>query len=108
MFSIPLGKVSVPTPGTPVPITLSGAQQAKLGPAGRVAKMEARTDPADTGTVSVKQGGATIAVLPVPASGHAESWESPCRYGALGLDPTAYAVDAFIANNGPFVTLWVE
>jgi hypothetical protein len=108
MFSIPLGKVSVPTPGTPVPITLSGVQQAELGPTGRVAKMEIWVDPADTGTVSVKQGGVTMAVLPVSASGHVERWESPYRLGGLGTNPTAYTVDAFVANNGPFVTLWVE
>lgn len=107
MIAIPLGKISVPTPGTPVAISLSPAQVAQLSPGGLVTKIEARTDPADTGAVYVKQGGVTIAALPQPANGFAAKWGTPECEGN-SLQPLAFSVDAAQANNGPFVTLWVE
>lgn len=105
MISIPLGKIAVPTPGTPVALTLTDAQKALLPPSGLVAKIEAHADPADSGAVQIKQGGVALASLPVPANGHADTWATP---EGASVNPLAFAVDAAQAGNGPFVTLWVE
>jgi ABC-type transport system involved in cytochrome c biogenesis permease subunit len=105
-MSIPLGKIPVPTPGTSVALTLTAAQKALLPPSGLVHKIEAWADTADTGASYVKLGGVTIAPLSQPANGHAEHWHIE-REGNW-VNPLAYAVDADVANNGPFVTLWVE
>jgi hypothetical protein len=106
MISIPLGKIAVPTPGTPVAITLTATQAAQLPRSGLVTKIEARADTADAGTVWVEQSGAKLAALPVPSGGHAEHWDTPEL--DTGVNPLAYSVDAAVAGNGPFVTLWVE
>jgi hypothetical protein len=107
MIAIPLGKIAVPTPGTPLALTLSGPQLAKLTPSGQVRKIEAWADPADTGKVFVVYGGVKIAGLPAPSGGFAASWSTPDAPGNT-VNPLDFAVDAATATQGPFVTLWVE
>jgi hypothetical protein len=110
MISIPLGKIAVPTPGTPVPITLTNAQKALLPPSGLVHKVEVWPDPADTGVSKVLVGGVQVAGLPSPgtaAGGHAQQYEA-CSCDGNGINPLAFSVDNTVATNGPFVTLWVE
>jgi hypothetical protein len=109
MISIALGKIAVPTPGTPVALTLTAAQEAQLPPTGMVHKVEAWPDAADTGVTKVFVGGVQVAGLPSPgiaAGGHAQ----PYRIAHEGncINPLAFSVDNTVANNGPFVTLWVE
>jgi len=109
MISIPLGKIAVPTPGTPVPITLTNAQKALLPPSGLVHKVEAWPDPTDTGVTKVLVGGTQVAGLPSPdtaAGGHAQPYQSKSE--GNGVNPLAFSVDNTQAGNGPFVTLWVE
>lgn len=122
MICIPLGKIPVPTPGTPVPITAAmilaaaitagacpaGATAAPLGVNGLCHKIEAWADTADNAATYVKSatGGAKIAPLPAPASGHAEHWHE-AHPGNL-INPLAFAVDAATATQGPIVTLWVD
>jgi hypothetical protein len=103
MTCIPLGKIQVPTPGTPVAVTLTAAQAALL-PASQVAtRIEIWADTADTGISFVKDAatGNKIASLPVPANGNCEHW-----HGSL-IDPLKIAVDSSVANDGPIVTIWV-
>jgi hypothetical protein len=102
MTCIPLGKISVATPGTPVPLTLTLAQAALLPLSGIVARMEVSADNADMGVSFVKSGEIKVAPLPVPANGRCEHWEKSL------VNPLAFQVDNTVANNGPFVTLWVE
>ena len=104
MTSIPLGKIPVPTPGTPVAITLTNAQKAQLPPSG-LCRVEVWADPADANNVYVKQGGVVLKTLQKPQTGFTDGWVSPDEYQ---VNPTAYQVDAVTATNGPFVTLWVE
>ena len=107
MISIALGKIPVPTPGTPVPITLTAAQKALLSPAGQCHKIEVWADTGDTGISYVKDvAGNVIAPLPVPASGHCEHWHIETQGNRVS--PLAFAVDNSVGTNGPFVTLWVE
>ena len=106
MQSIPLGRIAVPTAGTPVPITLTAAQQALLSPAGLCAKVEAYPDPAATGTVYVKQAGVTLAALP-KATNVVAPWSTGDRDRNV-INPLAYQIDAATNADGVFVTLWVE
>lgn len=103
MTCIPLGKIPVPTPGTPVQITLTAAQAAMLPDSGVATKVEVWPDPTDTGVSFVKDLGSDtkIAVLPVPANGHAEHWQGEF------VNPLKLSVDNSVANDGPFVIIWV-
>jgi hypothetical protein len=106
MQSIPLGKIAVPTAGTPVPITLTAAQQAMLSAAGLCAKVEAYPDPAATGTVYVKQAGVTLAALPKPTN-VVQPWSTgECDRNVI--NPLGYQIDAATNGDGAFVTVWVE
>jgi hypothetical protein len=106
MISIPLGRITVATAGTPVPVTLTSPQLAKTQ-SGLVASIVASADPASAGNVFVKQAGSTIAAIPPPNGGHAEHWETPeCDGNAI--NPTVYSLDAATNGDGAFVTLWVE
>jgi hypothetical protein len=102
MTCIPLGKILVTTPGTPVSVTLTQTQTALLPASGIVTRMEVWADTADVGISFVKSGGIKVAPLPVPADGRCEHWETSY------VNPLAFQVDNTVANNGPFVTLWVE
>ena len=106
MQSIPLGKITVPSAGTPVPITLTAAQAAQLPPSGLVCKVEAYPDPAATGTVYVKQGGVTLAALP-KATNVVQPWSTGERDRNV-INQLAYQIDAATNTDGCFVTLWVE
>lgn len=105
MQSIPLGRVSVPSAGTPVSITLTAAQQAMLSAAGLCAKVEAYPDPAATGTVYVKQAGVTLAALPKPTN-VVQPWSTGERDRNV-INPLAYQIDAASNGDGAFVTVWV-
>lgn len=106
MTAIPLGRVNVPSAGTPVPITLTAAQQAMLSAAGLCAKVEAYPDPAATGTVYVKQAGVTLAALPKPTN-VVQPWSTPENDRNV-INPLAYQIDAATNGDGAFVTVWVE
>lgn len=107
MTAIPLGKISVPSAGTPVAITLTTAQAAQLSTGGLCAKVEFQPDTGNTGTVTVKQGGVAIAPLPKPANGYVASWSTPECDGNR-INPLTFALDAATNGDGAFVTLWVE
>jgi hypothetical protein len=109
MIAIPLGKIAVPTPGTPVAITLIPAQTALVPPNNCVHKIEVWPDPADTGVTKVLIGGVLVAGLPSPGTasgGHAEPYE--IGHQGNSLPWAKFSIDNAVATNGPFVTLWVE
>jgi hypothetical protein len=116
MICIPIGRINVPTAGTPVTLALSmltTGQQAALPPSGQVAKIEVWPDPAAAGKVYVKQGGTIIAALPVAATGAAYPWSSPERefnqICALQISSAGigFQIDAATNGDGAYVTLWV-
>ena len=109
MQVITLGKIAVPTPGTPVAIALSAAQKAMLPASGNVHKIEVWPDPADTGVTKVFNGGVQVAGLPSPgtaAGGHAEPYRMGTEQGNM-LNPGNWSVDNTVSGNGPFVTFLV-
>ena len=107
MQSIPLGLVTVITAGTPVNLTLSGAQAALLPPSGQVAKIEFWPNPAAAGKVYVKVGGVTLAALMVPASGAQPFPFTTPEREENSISPLVYQIDAATNGDGAFVTLWV-
>src|ERR1700743_2331098 len=106
MICIPLGKIAVPTPGTPVPVALTSAQRAMLPPSGQVHKIEIWPDPSDTGVSKILNTGVQVAALPTPGttSGHAEPYR--IGYQSNCLSPNGWSIDQSVANDGPFVTFW--
>ena len=114
MQAIPLGRVTVPTPGTPVMFAavMSATQLAQVPPSNLVNKIEIWPDPAAVGKVFAKcqppgYGGAvTAAALPVIANGYPVPWS--VRSEGSGVDYRQYGLDAATANDGAFVTIWVD
>jgi hypothetical protein len=110
MKSIPLGRVTVATAGTPVPLAsvITQAQQAMLSAAGLCAKVEVWPDPTSSGKVFVKDAktGNVMAALPVPTGGYPVPWSTP-EIDHNGLRPTDFALDAATSGDGAFITLWV-
>ncbi len=113
MQTLPLGKVPVPTPGTPVTLAsamtaaLTAAQLASLPPNGAVHKIQVWADTADNATTFVKSAsGVKIAPLPVPANGHCEHFAIAAGEGNR-VNPNDYAFDATTASQGPIVTIWI-
>ena len=106
MQSIPLGRVNVPSAGTPVPVSLTAAQAAMLSAAGQCAKVEVWPDPANTGTIDCKAGRGIIAPIPKPANGYAASWCTPECDGNR-INPLVFSLDAGTNGDGGYVTLWV-
>lgn len=111
MQVIPLGKITVATAGTPVPITaaLISAAGGQLPPNGGVAKIAVRAVHGSAGVSYVKSSGGTIiASLEVPASGHTDEW---CAHGPAGgnvIIPNAFALDVATSGDGAYVTVWVD
>jgi len=118
MQAIPLGRVTVATPGQQVLFSslLSAAQLALLPPSGLVAKIEVWPDPSATGKVYVKctpsgtpgpATGVVISALPVPSGGYPIPW---CT-GGDGSNQFAYSqygLDVATGGDGAYVTLWVK
>jgi hypothetical protein len=106
MQSIPLGLITILTAGTPVGLTLSGAQAALLAPGGLCSKVVFSPNPANTGNVSIKQGGVVLDTLLKPANGVTGRWSTPCTdYNCI--NPLAFQLDVATNNDGAYVTLWV-
>ncbi|CAB4130739.1 hypothetical protein UFOVP130_30 [uncultured Caudovirales phage] len=112
MNAIALGKVTVTTAGTPVPITAAmiTAAGGQLPPNGGCCRIEAWAVPGSTGVVFVKtvQGNKVVMALPVPASGFAENWVAEDPEGGNTIYPAAFQLDAASNNDGAYVTVWVS
>ena len=109
MTAIPLGRVTVPTAGTPITLAsvITPAQTAHLNAAGLCAKVEVWPDPTAAGRVYLKQNSVILAALPVPTGGYPLPWATPeCDRNCI--NPSAFSIDAATNGDGAYVTLWVE
>ncbi|MGA7238907.1 MAG: hypothetical protein WBY44_24710 [Bryobacteraceae bacterium] len=107
MTAIPLGRITVPTAGTPVAITLTAAQKALLSAAGQCSKVEVWPDPAATGKVFVKKSGVVLDALAVPSGGYPVPWSTPDCTGNI-IQPGIYSIDAATNGDGAYVTVWIR
>jgi hypothetical protein len=110
MKVIPLGRVVVPTPGTPVPLsTVISIPYTEI--AGVVVRQfSANTGKVYFGNLSLNKssGAGVIAELqPAPASGITDHYKIQAG-GADVIDPSQFEVDAAVSNEGPLVTLYVR
>jgi hypothetical protein len=115
MQAIVLGRVTVPTAGTPVTFAsvMTQTQKARIPPSGLVCRMEVWPDPASVGKVYVKvqppDYAAPVIIAALPQStGYPIPWETD---GDSGRNIHAYgqfSIDAATNGDGAFVTLWVE
>jgi hypothetical protein len=114
MQNINLGRVNVPTAGTPVLLSslMTAAQKAMLPPSGQVASITIWPDPAATGKVLVKcQAGnqpiTVVAALPVPSGGYPVPWSTPSDPSRNSINYAQFSLDAANNGDGAYVTLAV-
>ena len=102
MTLISLGRVTVPTPGTPVALTTD----TKL----RAARLTLQTPTANTGKMYFGKTGMTKATLAGVARVLAtyDSYEITTADGMDGISLAQLALDADVANEGLLVSYWVE
>lgn len=104
----PMGRVNVPTPGTPVPLSTDETVI--------VSKLFFQVIPGLTGktyvgapTLNKTTLAATARVLwPNSAGGFSETFEIEAQDGADSIHLADYAVDADVAGEGLLVTYWTE
>jgi hypothetical protein len=103
-----LGRVNVPTPGTPVPLTAN--------PAITVSKVFVQAIPGLTGqtyfgsTTMTKAtlAGVTRVLAPNPTGGFSENFFLESQDGTNSIRLADYAIDANVAHEGLLVTYWTE
>ena len=118
---IPLGKISVPVPGTPVQVTASAQYLAMTQVGGamdpRFLTVQAvlfQTWAGNSGIVyiggagMVKGTGAKVMnALGIPTTSSMPSFGASNHLSPAGIDLSTFWVDADVANEGPLVTLLV-
>ena len=97
-----LGKVIVPTPGTPVPLSNSGTVH--------VARIILQTSPANTGKTYFGQSSMVKATLAGVSRvlDTTDKYEISTEDGTDGISLAQVAIDADVANEGLLVSYWTE
>lgn len=106
MQAIPLGRVSVPTPGTNVPLATAYTPCSRI----RVQVIAGLTGKMYFGTRACK--GSTLAgvikeLWPNAGTGPDDSYEVETANNTNLLNVADYAIDAAVAGEGLIVTFWV-
>jgi hypothetical protein len=104
----PLGKVAVPTPGTPVPLSTD--------PTATASKIFFQSIPGLTGKTYAglptmtksTLAGVTRILWPNPTGGFSENFWVVSQDGRNSIRLAEYAVDADVAGEGLLVTYWTE
>jgi hypothetical protein len=103
-----LGRVNVPVPGTPVPLTTNRAITAsKLF----VQVIPGLTGKTYLGTPSLTKStfaGVARVLAPNPTSGFSENFFLESHDGTNTIHLAEYAIDADVASEGLLVTYWTE
>jgi hypothetical protein len=102
-----LGRVNVPVPGTPVPLTTNHAITAS--------KLFVQAIPGLTGktylgshTLTKSTLAGVARILGPNASGFSENFFLESQDGTNGIRLADYSIDADVANEGLLVTYWTE
>jgi hypothetical protein len=103
-----LGRVNVPTPGTPVPLSTNPALTASKLFVQAIPGLTGKTYlGAATMTKSTLAGAARV-LSPNPSSGLSENFLLESQDGANSIRLSEYAIDADVAGEGLLVTYWTE
>jgi len=102
------GRLNVPTPGTPVPLTNN--------PNNTASKLFFQVVPGLTGKMYIGTPGMRKATLsgvarvlsPNPTGGFSENFEIESQDGEDSIHLSQYAIDADVAGEGLLVTWWTE
>lgn len=104
----PLGRINVPTPGTPVPLSTD--------PTATAAKLFFQVVPGLTGKTYIGSSNMSKATLglvsrvlwPNTNGGFSETFYIESQDGGNSIRLAEYAVDADVAGEGLLVTYWTE
>jgi len=102
------GRLNVPTPGTPVPLSIN--------PAATASKIFFQVIPGLTGKMyigtpgmnKVTLSGVARVLWPNTAGGFSENFEIESQDGEDSIRLSQYAIDADVAGEGLLVTWWTE
>jgi hypothetical protein len=104
----PEGRISVTTPGTPVPLSTD--------PTATASKLFFQAIPGLTGKTYVGKpsmakttlAGVARVLSPNPAGGFSETFEIESQDGDNSIRLAEYAIDADVAGEGLLITYWAE
>ena len=104
----PMGRVNVPTPGTPVPLsTVETATVSKLF-FQAVPGLTGKTYIGAPTMTKATLAGAARVLAPNPTSAFSETFWVEAQDGEDSIHLADYAVDADVAGEGLLVTYWTE
>ncbi len=103
-----LGRVSVPHPGTPVPLTANPAITASKVFVQAIPGLTGQTYFGSPTMVKATLAGVTRVLAPNPAGGLSENFFLESQDGRNSIQLAEYAIDANVANEGLLVTYWTE
>lgn len=103
-----LGRVNVPVPGTPVPLTTNSTLTASKIFVQAVPGLTGKTYLGGPAMHKATLAGVTRVLSPNPSGGFSENFFLEAQDGANSIRLAEYAVDADVAGEGLLVTYWTE
>jgi hypothetical protein len=104
----PLGRISVPTPGTPVPLTTDATVTASRLFVQVIPGLTGKTYVGGPSMAKSTLSGVARVLWPNSTGGFSETFEVESYDGANSIRLAEYAVDADVAGEGLLVTYWTE
>ena|SRR5580658_651531 len=103
-----MGRVSVPTPGTPVPLSTNEAVTASKLFFQAIPGLTGKTYAGVPTMTKATSAGVARILSPNPAGGFSENFYIESQDGENSIHLANYAVDADVAGEGLLVTYWTE
>jgi hypothetical protein len=103
-----LGRVNVPVPGTPVPLTTNHALTASKLFVQVIPGLTGKTYLGSATLTKATLAGVTRVLAPNSASGFSENFFLESQDGTNSIRLAQYSLDADVAGEGLLVTYWTE
>ncbi len=102
------GRVSVPTPGTPVPLTTDSTIKASRLFFQVIPGLTGKTYIGTAGMTKATLGGVARVLWPNASGGFSENFSVESQDGTNSIVLSEYVIDADVAGEGLLVTYWQE
>ena len=103
-----LGRISVPVPGTPVPLTANAAITASKVFVQAIPGLTGKTYLGAASMTKSTLAGVARILSPNPTGGFSENFFLESQDGTNSIPLAEYSVDADVAGEGLLVTYWTE